>query len=113
MAHPDHATPHGSASVARTPGERPVVAPVVGGMAAASIGMGFFSMVVFWWNPFSTILAVVGLSLGLFTLARGVRGPRGENFAMTGVLICGTSIGITFTLNHVLRYIQWDTLTWF
>lgn len=108
MAHTDHA-----ASVAPTPGGRPIVSPVLGGMAAAPIGLGFFSMVVFWWNPFSTILATVGLGLSLFSLARGTRGPRGENFALTGALICGASIGITFTLNHVLRYVQWDTLTWY
>ena len=108
MEHASHPAP-----AAHAPAGRPIVSPVLGGMAAASIGLGFFSMVVFWWNPFSTILATVGLALGLFTLTRGVRGVRGENVPWTGVLICGTSIGISVTLNHVLRYLQWDTLTWF
>jgi hypothetical protein len=108
MEHASHATP-----ATHAPAGRSIISPVLGGMAAASIGLGFFSMVVFWWNPFTTILATVGLGLASFTLARGVRGPRGENVPLTGLLLCGTSIGISVTLNHVLRYIQWDTLTWF
>jgi hypothetical protein len=79
-------------------------------MAAASIGLGFWSSIVFWWYPFGPILATVGLILGLISLVRGVRGPRGENFAFIGVAICATSLTIAFTLNHVLRYLQWDQL---
>lgn len=79
-------------------------------MSGASIGLGFFSMVVFWWYPFSPILATVGLVLGLIGLGRGARGPRGENFAFGGVCLCATSLGITVTLNFVLRYLQWDSI---
>jgi hypothetical protein len=79
-------------------------------MAAASIGLGFWSSIVFWWYPFGPILATVGLVLGIISLARGVRGPRGENFAFIGVCICAVSLSISFTLNHVLRYLQWDEL---
>ncbi len=81
-------------------------------MAAASIGLGFWSSIVFWWYPFGGILATVGLVLGLISMARGVRGPRGENFALIGVLLCSLTLSVTLTLNHVLRFLQWDTLSW-
>lgn len=88
----------------------PTVAPIADGIVGASIGMGFFSMIVFWWYPFSPILSSVGLVLGSISLARGVKGSRGENFALGGTALCATSLSISFTLNHVLRYLQWDML---
>ena len=87
-----------------------IVEPIPGGMAGASIGLGFFSSIVFWWYPFGPILASVGLVLGLITMVRGVRGPRGENFPLVGVALCSASLSISFTLNHVLRFLQWDQL---
>ncbi|HVL14261.1 MAG TPA: hypothetical protein VM529_16945 [Gemmata sp.] len=101
----DH-TPH-------TPPAAPatrIVNPILGGMAGASFGLGFFSAIVFFWYPFGPILATVGLALGMFTLARGVRGPRGENFPLAGVAMCAVSLTVSFTLNHVLRFLQWDKL---
>ena len=84
---------------------------VARGMAAASVGLGFFSAVIFFWTPFTSLLASVGLVLGLISVARGVKGGlRGENYAMVGTLLCAASLGITVTLNQALRYIQWDTL---
>lgn len=84
---------------------------VARGMAAASIGLGFFSAVIFFWTPFTSLLSTVGLILGLICLARGVKGGlRGENYAMVGTLLCAASLGITVTLNQVLRYLQWDSL---
>lgn len=81
------------------------------GLAGASFGLGFFSAVVFFWTPFSSILATVGLMLGTFSMARGVKGGlRGENYALIGTLLCATSLGISFTLVQVLRYMQWDVL---
>lgn len=84
---------------------------VARGMAAASIGLGFFSVVVFFWTPFTSLLSAMGLLLGLICLARGVKGGlRGENYAMVGTLLCATSLGLTVTLNQFLRYVQWDAL---
>jgi len=78
-------------------------------MAAASVGMGFFSAVIFFWTPFTSILAAVGFLLGLISVLRGVKGGlRGENYAMVGTLLCATSLSITVTLNQALRYTQWD-----
>ncbi|HEV3385390.1 MAG TPA: hypothetical protein VG097_11295 [Gemmata sp.] len=82
--------------------------PIARGIAGASIGLGFFSMIVFFWTPFSSFLSTVGLILGLLSLARGVRGYRGENFALAGTALCATSLSITVTLTQVLRYLQWD-----
>ena len=102
MEHPTQTTPTASATR--------IVSPIAGGMAGASIGIGFFSSIVFWWYPFGPILAAVGLILGLVSMARGVRGPRGENFPLIGVAICATSLAVSFTINHVLRFLQWDQL---
>lgn len=102
----DHA-PH--ATTAATTTGRPFSA-VSGGIAAASIGLGFFSSIVFWWFPFGPILAAVGLVLATISLIRNVRGPRGENFALAGAIICSISLSVSFTLNFVLRYLQWDEL---
>ena len=102
----EHATSH-----AATPtSTKPIVSPIGGGLSGASIGLGFFSMCVFWWFPFSPILSTVGLTLGLISLARGARGPRGENFALGGAALCAASLSVTITLNFVLRYLQWDSL---
>lgn len=106
MEHASHSS--GGAEVAVNHG--PIVHPVGGGIAGASIGLGYWSSIVFWWYPFGLILATVGLALGTFALARGIRGPRGENFALIGVAICSASLSVTLTLNHVLRYLQWDRL---
>ena len=87
----------------------PTGSPVARGIACAPIGLGYFSLVVFWWVPLSGILSTVGLILGVFSLARGTRGPRGENFALAGTALCAISLTISLTLNQFLRYLQWDT----
>ncbi|MBA4187906.1 MAG: hypothetical protein C0467_07795 [Planctomycetaceae bacterium] len=102
----EHTTPHTAPTATVT---KPIVAPIGGGLSGASIGLGFFSMIVFFWFPFSPIISSVGLILGLISLCRGARGPRGENFALGGVALCGLSLSLTITLNFVLRYLQWDT----
>lgn len=105
---------HPTATTAPATGTRsPNDSHVARGLAGVSVGMGFFSACVFWLTPFSSILAAVGLVLGLISLARGVKGGlRGENYAMVGTLLCATSLAITVTLNQGLRYTQWDTLPW-
>lgn len=103
---------HPAPAPAATTGKRsPNDSYIARGIAGASVGMGFFSACVFWWTPFSSILSTVGLTLGLISLARGVKGGlRGENYAMVGTLLCAASLGITLTLNQGLRYAQWDKL---
>lgn len=105
MDHPQPTSTTPPATAARNPND----SYVARGVAAASVGMGFFAACVFWWVPFSGILASVGLTFGLVSLARGVKGGlRGENYAMVGTLLCATVLGIGITLNQVLRYVQWD-----
>jgi hypothetical protein len=85
--------------------------PAQRGIAVASISLGYFSLCVFWWFPFSVVLASVGLTAGLRSLARGVKGGlHGENLAAVGTALCTISLSITVTLNLVLRYMQWDAL---
>lgn len=85
--------------------------PAQRGIAVASVSLGFFSLCVFWWFPFTVVLASVGLTAGLRSLARGVKGGlHGENLALVGTALCSISLGISVTLNLVLRYLQWDAL---
>jgi hypothetical protein len=82
---------------------------ILRGLAGASCGMGFFSSIVFWWTPFAGCLAAVGLALGIFCLARGVKGGlRGENYAAAGTALCAFSLSIALTLNQALRYMIWE-----
>jgi hypothetical protein len=105
VEHPPAHTPTDPATNARSPN----ASHVARGLAGASVGLGFFSVCVFWWTPFSSLLAGVGFILGLISVLRGVRGGlRGENYAMVGTLLCATSLTITVTLNQMLRYVQWD-----
>lgn len=79
------------------------------GIAVASVSLGFFSNVVFWWFPFSLLLACVGLTLGLISLAIGLKGGRrGENLALAGTGLCAVSLTVSFTLGVALRYVDWD-----
>jgi hypothetical protein len=105
LEHAPHSVPTTVGPAAR------VDSPIARGIAGASIGLGFFSIIVFFWTPFSSFLSTVGLTLGLISLCRGVRGYRGENFALVGTGLCALSLSITVTLTQVLRYLQWDTLT--
>jgi hypothetical protein len=83
------------------------------GIAVASVSLGFFSLVVFWWHPFSSFLAGTGLVLGLVSLLVGIRGGRwGENLALIGTGLCAFSLTIVLTLNQFLRYAQWENLPW-
>src|SRR5262249_32281422 len=83
------------------------------GIAVASVSLGFFSMVVFFWHPFSTVLAAVGFLLGVGSLVAGLRGGlRNENLALIGTLICATSLGLVRPPTQVRRYVQWDTFPW-
>jgi hypothetical protein len=82
------------------------------GFAVASVGLGFFSMIVFFWKPFGLILASVGLVLGLTSWIFGNRGGlafRGEpNVAVIGTLICAFNLGLTATLYRYLGQVMWD-----
>ena len=79
------------------------------GIAIASVSLGYFSLCVFWWFPFSPVLASVGLTAGVRSLLRGVRGGlHGENLALVGTTLCAISVGVSVTLNIALRYMQWD-----
>jgi hypothetical protein len=102
--------PHTTDHAPTTHHPKNIVSPVANGFGGASIGLGFFSSIIFWWYPFGPILAAVGLIFGSIGLIRGTRGPRGENFAFIGAAICATSLSFSFTLNHVLRFLQWDEL---
>jgi hypothetical protein len=97
-----------------TPSVSPVEQPVARfsgptrGIAVASVSLGYLSMVVFWWYPFSLELASVGFILGVVSMLIGLRGGiRGENLALVGTCLCGFSLSVIVTLNLALRHLQW------
>lgn len=80
------------------------------GFAVASVALGYFSLIVFFWKPFGLILGAVGFTLGVISLVMGNRGSlRGEgNMAWIGTLVCAFSLGITTSVYKILGLVQWD-----
>jgi hypothetical protein len=80
----------------------------VRGIAIASVALGFFSMIVFWWKPFGGLLASTGFILGLFSLAIGNKGGlRGENYALLGTLLCSFNLSVIAAIYFALNFVQW------
>jgi hypothetical protein len=75
--------------------------PIARGAAVASVGLGFFSMIVFWWYPFGLILSSVGFLIALFCVVRNVRGLHGENMALIGLTLCAIAVGTIITLTQL------------
>lgn len=102
----DHPTPPPTA-------DGPRYSPAVRGIAAASVALGYFSLIVFFWKPFGMLLGGVGLILGLVSLAIGNRGGlRGENVALAGVGICAVSVSITTALYWGVGFLTWGYTFW-
>lgn len=63
------------------------------GMAAASFCLGFLGSALFWEFPHGLIIATAGMTLGLFSLVRGVRGGAyGEPLSLFGVGLSGMAM---------------------
>ncbi len=77
------------------------------GMATFSVGCGFWTMVVFWWYPYSLIVSASGFVIALFTLALGVRGRNGENLPLIGATLCAISLTIILTITQGLHILLW------
>ncbi|MDB5307772.1 MAG: hypothetical protein JWO38_1974 [Gemmataceae bacterium] len=93
--------------------DRPAYTAPIRGIAVASVALGFFSMVVFWWKPFGGLLASTGLVLGLVSLAIGNRGGlRGENLALAGTGICAFSLSVITAVYFALNFVQWGFTPW-
>jgi hypothetical protein len=95
------------------PSTAPLYSATVRGIATASVALGFFSMIVFWWKPFGGMLASVGLILGLISLAIGNRGGlRGENLALAGTLMCSFNLSVIVAIYFALNFVQWGFAPW-
>jgi hypothetical protein len=95
------------------PPEGPAYSAAVRGIAAASVALGYFSLIVFFWKPFGMLLGAVGLTLGLVSVAIGNRGGlRGENVALAGVGICAVSLSITTALYWGVGFMTWGYTFW-
>lgn len=69
------------------------------GLAMASAGLGFLSLVLFWCFPFGFVLSVSGLLVGAVCWALGVRGgARGERFSMGGVVLSAAGLGVNLAM---------------
>ena len=70
-------SPTSDQAVTDAPPMRYPSAPIRG-IAVASISLGFFSMIVFWWYPLGLILASSGFVCGVGSLLFGIRGGGAE-----------------------------------
>lgn len=103
----DHAPPPPPAA------DEPAYTAPTRGIAVASVALGYFSLIVYFWKPFGMWLAAVGLTLGLVSLAVGNKGGgRGENLALAGTLICSVSLSITATVYVGLGAVMWRYFPW-
>ena len=90
---------------------QPVYAAPTRGFAVASVSLGFFSMIVFWWKPFGSLLAGVGFILGVVSLVFGNRGGlRGENLALAGTVMCAFVLSVCVAINAALGLLLWGAL---
>ena len=80
---------------------------ILRGLSIASVSLGFWSLVVFWWFPYSLMISSAGLALGLFCLLMKVRGIRGENYALVGTCFSFISLSVILTLTQGLHYLLW------
>ena len=65
------------------------------GLAMASAGLGFLSLILFWWFPFGVMLGVAGLVFGGLCWAAGIRGgARGERYSLGGLIMSGAGLSI-------------------
>ena len=95
------------------PGQKPTYTAPVQGIAVASVALGYFSLIVFFWKPFGMWLGAIGFLLGIFSLVFGIKGGRrGENLALAGTLICSISLSITTTIYVGLGAVMWRYFPW-
>ncbi|HEY2909497.1 MAG TPA: hypothetical protein VGI99_04590 [Gemmataceae bacterium] len=95
------------------PGVAPAYSAPVRGIAIASVALGFFAGIVFWWKPFGGMLASVGFVLGVVSLLmRNKGGLRGENLALAGTLLCAFDLSVIIAIYFALNFVQWGFLPW-
>ncbi len=83
----------------------------VRGLAVASFGMSFFSMIVFWWIPYGILLASAATILAFSSIALGVRSPvRGLYYALGAIALSGTAIttALLCTKLSELIFVRWS-----
>lgn len=79
--------------------------PVRRGIITASVGIGFWSMLVFWWYPYSVFIATVGLVLGLIARVSGWRAESyGANLASVGVVLNLITLGTAAAAYRVMQF---------
>lgn len=82
------------------------------GMATWSFAIGMWSMLVFWWYPYSLFVSGVGLILGVLSLIMGWKGGKdGENLALGGVALCSLTLVSALTLYRGMQLFFGDLST--
>jgi hypothetical protein len=90
----------------------PVMATTRRGIATGSFAIGMWGLLVFWWYPFGMSLAVVGLILGIISVALGIRGGKdGEHIAWMGIVFSSIGIGLAIGLYRFVQYAFEGSLT--
>ncbi len=87
------------------PNWTPITATTKRGFATASLALGVWGMLVFWWYPLGLFLAATGLLLGLISVALGIRaGKQGEHLAAWGVVFSSVGIGLALGVYRFVQY---------
>lgn len=74
------------------------------GFATASVCLGAWGTLVFWWYPFGMMIAGVGFTIGVISLLLGIRaGKDGEHLAWLGTAL--GFIGLNFSVVSY-RFVQ-------
>jgi hypothetical protein len=69
------------------------------GLAVAAAGLGFLSLVLFWWFPIGAVLGVAGLISGSVCWTAGIRGgARGERYSLGGLILSGAGLGVSLAV---------------
>jgi hypothetical protein len=91
---------------APTVGSAHVLATTRRGIATASVSLGMWGLLVFWWYPFGMMIAGVGLTLGLISIALGIRaGKDGEHLAYVGSALGFLGVNFAVVSYRVLQTI--------
>jgi hypothetical protein len=101
-----------AANVPTSPKRTPVTHTTRRGFATASFSLGFLGTVVFWWYPLGMAFCAVGLTLGLISLAMGIRaGKDGENIGLLGVIFSSIGLGLGLGVYRFVQYAFEGSLT--
>jgi hypothetical protein len=82
------------------------------GIAMASFCLGFWSLAVFWWYPYSLFIATFALIMGVVGTVLGWKGGKdGEPFALYGIGFSLVTLGTVATFYRGVQFFFEGTIS--